>query len=280
MSNLIKSPFIKLSNENAVLIEHKEDENFVPLQKPRKVIMKSLDEVELQEEKKENTAIEKSDGDAGEFEPGVPVINLDEVILEKQKQADEMAEEILSKAREEANKLISEAQNDFESIKEQARNEGIEMGRQEGLEIASTQIDEMKKDLQERKEEQEFEYTKMIEDVERKYVDVLCALLQKLTGVVITDKKDIILHLIRSSLASMDAAKKYIIRVSGDDFYSVEAKKDQLLEGAGINNASIEVQEEKGLEKDECIIETDTQMVDCGFKTQLENLITALRMLA
>ena len=40
------------------------------------------------------------------------------------------------------------------------------------------------------------------------------------------------------------------------------------------------MQEEKGLAEGECIIETDTQMIDCGFRTQLDNLINTLRMLA
>ena len=43
---------------------------------------------------------------------------------------------------------------------------------------------------------------------------------------------------------------------------------------------TLEVQEEKGLLDGECIIETDTQMIDCGFRTQLENMISTLRMLA
>ena len=41
-----------------------------------------------------------------------------------------------------------------------------------------------------------------------------------------------------------------------------------------------EVQEEKSLKDGECIIETDSQMMDCSFHTQLKNMTDTLRLLA
>ena len=59
----------------------------------------------------------------------------------------------------------------------------------------------------------------------------------------------------------------------------MERHKDEFQMYLGADTV-LELQEEKGLKRYQCIIETDNQMVDCGFQTQLENLITTLRMLA
>ena len=57
-----------------------------------------------------------------------------------------------------------------------------------------------------------------------------------------------------------------------------KGEKDALMEKAGITG-TIEVQEEKKPFEGDCIIETDNQMIDCGFRTQLDNMVRTLRML-
>ena len=80
------------------------------------------------------------------------------------------------------------------------------------------------------------------------------------------------------ALPDMEPAKHYIIRVASDDLLYVEGEKDALMEKAGITG-TIEVQEEKSLSEGDCIIETDNQMIDCGFRTQLDYMVRTLRML-
>ena len=118
----------------------------------------------------------------------------------------------------------------------------------------------------------------MIQETEGQYVDILCSLIRKLTGVVVSDRKEVILHLIRSGIADIEPAKHYTIRVCAEDLLYIESNKEDILEKTGITG-TLEVQEEKGLTEGECIIETDKQMIDCGFQTQLGNLISTLRMM-
>ena len=68
------------------------------------------------------------------------------------------------------------------------------------------------------------------------------------------------------------------IRVSGDDIYEVESNKEKIIQELG-EGVSLDLVEEKGLEKGQCVIETQSQMVDCGFQTQLDTLIRDLKML-
>ena len=159
-----------------------------------------------------------------------------------------------------------------------AREEGIRQGREEGLTRADEELAQVRADIEEAKVLLEEEHRQMAAVMEAQYVEVLCDLIRKLTGVLLRDKKDVLLHLIRSGISDTQPSNRYTLRVSSDDLTLVENHLDEILMNID-SGVSIDVKEEKGLEKNECIIETDTQMVDCGFRTQLDNLITTLHML-
>lgn len=280
MSNLIKYPFVNLKEKDAVVIRNeKETDRFVPLEENHKIKVVPAEEVERQEAARREMAASASERGIESFSAGIPVVNVDDVLLQKKEEADQMAEVILSEAREQAEMLVRDAESQADSIREKARQEGISAGKEEGIAEAQQEIACMRQKWEEEVRQHENEYQELIAQAEPRYVEVLCSLIRKITGVIAENQKDLLLHLIRSSIADMDPAKKYILRVSPEDVLYLEGHKDKIREQAGLT-ASIEVQEEKGLAKNECIIESDTQMVDCGFQTQLANLVSTLRMLA
>ena len=122
------------------------------------------------------------------------------------------------------------------------------------------------------------EYASCLAAIEGRYVDIVISLVRKLTGVVMEDKEDLILYLIRMTAEELEPSKNYRIRVSSEDIYFVESHRTELADFIG-DEVFLEFIEEKGLEKGQCIIETDSQMVDCGFQTQLDMLIRDLKML-
>lgn len=279
MSNLIKYPFVDLRGKEARVIQNEKEEKFVPFDKKKKVLVKSLDEVEREKEAMALQAAQNNDKEQTGFEAGMPVTNFDEMFQKKKEEAEQEAEKIEATAKADAEAMIREAEERVEEIREAARQEGIALGHEEGLAQAAEEMDELREQLTQQKAAQEREYQQMIQDTEGHYVEILCALLRKLTGVIVTDKQDIILHLIRSGIADMKPAEKYIIRVCPQDLLFVEGNKEDIMNKTGISG-TLEVQEEKGLLDGECVIETDTQMIDCGFRTQLENMVSTLRMLA
>lgn len=279
MSNLIKYPFVNMQGKESRVIKYEpEPEKFVPFHQRKKVVMKSLEEVE--EEKALKVLEDEAAASAeAEFEAGMPVVNFDEMLKQKSEEANKEADSIIQRAREDAESILADTRQQMDDMREQARQEGIALGREEGLSQAQEEIERIETELAERKKQQEQEYEKMIQETEGHYVEILCSLIRKLTGVIISDRRDVILHLIRSGIADMEPAKRYTIRVCAEDLLYIESNKEDIQEKTGITG-TLEVQEEKGLLEGECIIETDTQMIDCGFQTQLENLITTLRMLA
>ena len=279
LSNLIKYPFVNMQGKETRVVKYEpEPDKFVPLDQKKKVVKKSLEEVE---EEKALKAMEQEKAEAGKdvFAAGVPVVNFDEIFKEKSEEASKEADSIIQRAREDAEGMLADARGQMDDLREQARQEGVALGREEGMAQAQEEIDQIKTELFERKKQQEQEYKEMVADIEGHYVGILCSLIRKLTGVIVSDRRDVILHLIRSGIADMEPAKRYIIRVCTDDLLYIESNKEDIQEKTGITG-TLEVQEERSLQEGECIIETDTQMIDCGFQTQLENLITTLRMLA
>jgi flagellar assembly protein FliH len=261
--------------EKFVIDPEKDEEKFVPLKKDSRVKIRPLEEVE--KERKETKAKEEAQKKEAEFSPGVSVVNYDEVMQQKTDEAEQTANRIVEDARKQAQEIIAQANEEADSVREQAREEGLETGKQEALVQVEAEADQIRVELEADAKRLQKEYEELLNQIEPRYVDVLCSLIQKLTGILFTENKDLLLHLIRSSIADMEPSKRYTIRVSPDDMMAVESCRSELAKEAG--NVIIEIQEEKGLAKNECIIEADSQMVDCGFKTQLDNLITTLRML-
>ena len=274
LSNLIKYQFVNLKPQDSVLIDpEKNAEKFVPLKKDSRVKIRSLEEVE--EEERERAVIKKEE--EGGFSPGISVSEMNEELEKKREKMQKQSEELLEDARKQAEEIVARAEEEAGAIREAARTEGMDAGRQEGLAQAEKEAEEIRQDLEEASRRLQAEYEQMVRQVEPNYVDILCSLIQKLTGVLMTDNKDVLLHLFGSGIADMDPSTRYTIRVSPEDVMTVESCRRQLAKEAG--HVTIDIQEEKGLAKDECIIETERQMVDCGFKTQLGNLLTTLRML-
>lgn len=283
LSNLIKYPFVNMNNKEAFVVNYEKNagNQFVSLEKSSKVLIRPADEVEAERARAEKSVFHAMEETAanGEFEPGVPVMNFDEMFRQKKEEAEQLAEQILAGARERAEAIVAEAGKEAEQVIQSAREEGVRQGREEGLVRAEEELAGLRQELEETRKAQEKEYQNLLAEVEPRYVEILCSLIQKVTGVLLSDKKDILLHLIRSSMADIEPSKHYTIRVSAEDVMAVESHREEILAKIGVD-AALEVQEEKGLQRDECIIETDNQMVDCGFQTQLDNLVSTLRMLA
>lgn len=260
--------------ETRVIQYESEDRKFVPLDKNKKVVKRSLKEVE-----EENEARREARKGTAEFESGVPVTNFDEIVQQKKKEAEQEADNVRNRAREDAERMLAEARQQVDAMREQARQEGISLGREEGIREGQAEIERMQRDLEAERQQQKQEYDEMIQQTEKEYVEVLCSLLRKITGVVVSDRKDVIRHLIRSGIADMEPARRYTVRVCTEDLLYLESNKEDIIKETGITGV-LEFQEEKGLSRGECMIETDTQMIDCGFQTQLENLISTLRVLA
>ncbi len=283
MSNLIKYPFVNMQGKDAVVIDNNKDQTFQPLfQSPVELSTISQQETnrvlaQLAEKSGEPVSEEEGESD-GSFQAGLSVMNYDKILREKKEEADREADLILARAREDAERISQEAGEQMEAAKKRGYEEGYQEGFHQGMAGAQEEIRHQEEELAEASRRQKEELAQCISDIEVKYVDIVIALLKKLTGVVLEDKEDLILYLVQTAAGELEPSENYRIRVSTDDVYLLEGHKRELISLLG-SDISVEFIEEKGLEKGQCIIETDSQMADCGFQTRLDMLIRDLKML-
>lgn len=204
--------------------------------------------------------------------------NFDEQFRERQREAELRANDVIEEAKREAERICSEAEIAVDVARTNGYEEGKQQGYQDGMAAAEKELQQREQEIADSARRQKEELDECIASIEYKYVDVLISLLRKLTGVVLEEKEDILLFLIQTTAGELEPSNNFKVRVSPEDVYFLEARRTELLAVLG-QDVNLEFMEERGLEKGQCIIETDSQMVDCSFQTQLDTLIRDLRML-
>lgn len=293
MSNLIKSGFVAFSQDNKLVIDANES-------KIIKAIDTVADEVTAGKEDSVEEALAEAfirDAELEGMDFGEDVLTMDtselpdlsgsvqglnQVAEKVMKSAKSEAESIVSQAHDEAEQMRAAAYDEAESIKQQAREEGYHAGFDEGMQSARKEIQEksdaLERHLQEAKLQLQEKEAELIRDTEHKMVDLLCQFIPSITGVVIENQRDILLYMINTAMQDLDNSKHFVIKVAMDDYEDVAARKDDIY-GALNPNVELEIFEDAKLAPMQCLIETDNGIVNISLDVQLENLITALKLM-
>ena len=191
-----------------------------------------------------------------------------------------MASDIVTRANAEAEKIIREATIEAENIKQQAYKQARAMGYDEGINAGKEALIEKELLLNKQKEELVEEYKAKIDDIEPALVDVLTDIYEHVFQVDFSDRKEVIYHLAKNTLASMETGKTYTLRLSPDDFNFLTMQKRELVKGSGIPVESLEFIEDKSLTQGNAFIETGGGIFDCSVTTHLDNLRKTLQVLS
>ncbi len=261
MSNLFKSGFpgIKTVDTTPFVIDANKRQINIP--EPAVKIIRPLDE-----EKSEDAIEQENAGN--------------EDLLNE---AMDMAKELREDAIERANKIVEEAKAEAEQIKENAYKEGYEKGLEDGSMEAMKRTDAYMENIQ---REQEILFKKNQETVEANIVDardklinLSCALIEKLTGILVDEYRPVMLHMINDALSDSDSSKGFTIKV-GEDNYSYLVDNFDRLSGAANPSVSLELFSDSKLNNRQCIIESENGIIDLSMDIQVRKLITAIKMLS
>lgn len=257
LSNLIKSNYIYFDERDKRVIDSRSKDN---LFQPEIIV----------NEKTENQ-------DNHNFEPGISAVSLD--ITTYQEDIKQKENEILESANQKALQIITEAvissNVEKENIFDQAKRDGYVAGYEEG----QKEVTKIKNDLEEKKVDLVEAYEEQIKELEPTCVELIINYLRKLTGIMATEHKDIIRHLINQALLGDSSSENYTIKVSKEDYPFVSSHQDQITESFK-NDAKLEIIEDNSLTKNQCLIVTDNRIIDCSLDVQLDNLITDLKILS
>jgi len=194
-------------------------------------------------------------------------------------EANAEAEAILSAAREEADRLVAEANAEAQSIREQAmadgHGEGYKAGYDEGLRIA----EEAEEKFRVKEAEMEVSYNQKLDELEPLFIEKLTGIYEHLFMVDLSDRQDLIMHLLVNCIRNIEGGKTFLVHVSKEDYEYVNSNKDELTKGLP-GTSTLEVIEDISLSQAQCFIEADSGIYDCGLGTELSLLKKELALLS
>lgn len=277
MSNLIKSAFFNIEQEDKKIIDSDSHvEEFIPNIFSAAIENNSDDESEdfSYQDGKEN--IEAS------YQDGMSVIRIDDVLEEEKQKLEEenrqKAAEIIEEANAKASEIINEANENSDRIKKEAYEEGVNQGLSDGRQQAQEEADMLRKEFESECDKRIAQITQYENSLESRFADILIGLITKITGVVCEDKKDVIIYLIDNALHNVSKSKEITIRVSKNDIMTVKSEKDKFLSELS-DDVSFDIVEDDSLSENQCIIETESGVIDCSLDAQLDNLKEQLRLI-
>ncbi len=202
-----------------------------------------------------------------------------EQMLENNRKVMEQSQQIIEQAKAEVARMMNQAKLDADKIKidiiQKSKLEGYEKGKQEALIEYQNKIAE----LEAEKKHLRKEYEQKVRDLEPSFVDLFLTFMKHFTGVLLEDKREIVYHLIEKEFSTIENSNSYLIRVSHEEFETVHSKKEEIMSKLKANT-ELEIVEDRLLTKGQCLIETDSRVIDCSLDVQLKNLMTDMKLLA
>lgn len=286
--NLYKSYWVAVSNEEKCIIDSNSR------------VAQRIEEWEAlhRRQQEQNGAHAGEEEENGEFVSGIGGENVDALFadgegnkggiikaasVDQGPDLDEIraqAQEIIDSAQEQVKKMKESARRDIDAERRRAIEDGKKQGYDAGYEQGYAEADAMKQSLMADRLRMEEEYEQLVDELEPQFIDVITSVYSHIFGVALSDNRDILVHLIDSTLRKVESSRTFIVHVSAEDYPYVNMQKQSLVEGATAGRGMVEIIEDIALAKGACLIETDGGIFDCGIDTQLEELTKKLRMLS
>lgn len=261
MSNLFKSGFpgIKTVDAQPFVIDGNKKQISIPETTGK--IIRPLDEAKDEEE---DTAISPHN---------------EELLNE----AMDMAKELRDDAVNRANKIIEDANAQAELIKEnaykEAYNKGLEDGSMEAMRRTDAYMENMQKEQELLMQKNQEVLEANVADAQDKLVGFSCAIIEKMTGILVDEYRPVMLHMINNALNECDNGKNLIIKV-GEENYTYLMDNFDRISVASNPSITIELYSDSKLNRRQCMIESENGIIDLSMDIQVRKLITAIKMLS
>lgn len=189
------------------------------------------------------------------------------------------AERIIEEARLQAEQIIADANKNADAVFEEAKQNGYYEGNEKAQEEMNIKQAQLEVELDNKRKELEQEYNNLKESIEPELVEVITDVFRKVTGVVAEDNQEIILHLINDVMHNADGSRDYVIKVSPDDYKFLVNNQGKIY-CAMSREVNIDIVEDATLERNQCMIETNTGIFNCSLDIELNNLIKNIKLLS
>lgn len=217
------------------------------------------------------------------LEPDAEAASMQNASIQEQEQLNreiEAARNELASLQAQIEQEKEQAQLEIEQMKAKTFEEANEQGYQEGYRKGMDSVQELQKQYEAERLQQEQEYQKKLEEMEPMMVDTLCDVYSHIFKVEAKEHKELVLKLLQDTLLKVDSTGSIMIHVAKEDYAYVQEQKAALLEEAGMQSGSVEIVSDATLARAQCMIETEGGVYDCSLDTELAELKRRLMLLA
>lgn len=195
-------------------------------------------------------------------------------------QAMEQADLLVQEANQQAQRILDDAKAQAEAERKRIAKEARAQGYEQGMQEAIRELEQEKGRLQEKEIQLEAGYQEMIATLEPQMVEVISGIYEHIFQVELSSHKEIVSQLIVSALSRIEGGRDFLVHVSKEDYPYVSMQKKQITSAVTAPGSSVELVEDMTLSANQCLIETDSGIYDCGLGTQLEELRQKLMLLS
>ena len=221
-----------------------------------------------------------SDGDVFSGESGNVLKASAPAIMEQQESLAQETERILEEARKQAELILEDAKRQAEEESLRVLEEARTQGYQEGQESARKEAENLEREFAAKKVELEEEYQRLVEELEPQFIDTITGIYEHIFHVQLHSYREILIYLISATLRKADGNRTFCIHISKEDYPYVSMQKKQIAAGTVAPGSTIDIVEDNTLSQNECLIETENGIFDCGLGTQLSELKQQLVLLS
>ena len=189
-------------------------------------------------------------------------------------------EELIAEAEAEIEQMRKEAEKNISFLKKRSMEEGKQQGYEEGKAMAMQELEMAKQQLNAKASAMEQEYQKLIDELEPQFIRTITGIYEEIFQVELSGYKKILSHAIANTIRKIEGSKDFLVHVSRMDYEKLMEQKEELLRAVSSKQATVELVEDATLKENECMIETNSGIFDCGIGTQLEELTRKLRLLS
>ena len=190
------------------------------------------------------------------------------------------AQAMIDDAQAQIDEMMENAKREIEEERRQTLEDANRQGYDDGYKAGHAEADELKRELEAEKQRLYAEFDDLVEELEPRFIDTITEIYSHIFGIELADKRDILVHLIDSTLRQVESSKTFIVHVSKEDYPFVNMHKQELTQGAAAGKGMVEVIEDIALSQGACLIETDGGIFDFCVDTKLQELTNRLRVLS
>jgi flagellar assembly protein FliH len=226
-----------------------------------------------------NALLSDEDGSAASEVSGNIIKAANEDAAEMKAQAEQAAQRIIDDARKQAEEIVAHANEQANLDRDKIHNEAKTQGYEEGRAQAEKENELIRGELDRTRRDMKKSYAQKLEEMEPEFIDTITGIYEHIFNVELGSYRDILIYLIEGAMRSIDG-RSLLVHVSKDDYAYVSMQKKQLMAETVSSSTSVEIVEDMTLAKNECFIETEAGIFDCGLGTELSELSKKLRLLS